>query len=139
MHRVSFISGGLECAQAGRARPAACLPTHPNPHRPQSSSYRFAGNQAEREASDAAEAAAKLTLGEEKAPAEAPGKKVKNKKAAPADPATNRPVDVSRVDLRVGLIKKAWKHPGADRWQRRGVDSCWLGGEGICRLSSDDG
>ncbi|KAL6772277.1 TSM1 [Auxenochlorella protothecoides x Auxenochlorella symbiontica] len=83
---------------------------------------RFAGNQAEREASDAAEAAAKLTLGEEKAPAEAPGKKVKAKKAAPADPATNRPVDVSRVDLRVGLIKKAWKHPGADSLYVEEVD-----------------
>ena len=31
-----------------------------------------------------------------------------------AAPETERPVDVSRVDLRVGVIRKAWRHPGAD-------------------------
>jgi methionyl-tRNA synthetase len=27
----------------------------------------------------------------------------------------DRPVDVSRIDLRVGLIRKAWRHPDAER------------------------
>ena len=32
----------------------------------------------------------------------------------PAAAEGERPVDVSRVDLRVGVIRKAWRHPGAD-------------------------
>ena len=37
------------------------------------------------------------------------------KKAAAED----KPVDVSRLDLRVGIIRKAWRHPDADRCARR--------------------
>ncbi len=32
----------------------------------------------------------------------------------PAATEAERPVDISRVDLRVGIIRKAWRHPGAD-------------------------
>lgn len=81
---------------------------HNNPH---ALCQRFGGSQADRSAAAAAEALDAAKLGEEGAAKK--GKKEKVKKAAA--PAADRPVDVSRVDLRVGLINKAWKHPGAER------------------------
>jgi len=41
-------------------------------------------------------------------------KQSKKGAAAAAAAAKDLPVDISRVDLRVGLIKKAWKHPDAE-------------------------
>lgn len=38
-------------------------------------------------------------------------KKVEKQASAAAD---NRPVDISRIDLRVGYIRKAWRHPDAE-------------------------
>jgi methionyl-tRNA synthetase len=79
---------------------------------------RFGGNQAE----DAANAAAAASAGSKKssgssstaaagkAAAGSKGGGGGGKKAA----APEGPVDVSRLDLRVGVIKRAWKHPDAD-------------------------
>lgn len=95
---------------------------------------RFAGNQADRaaaaaatSASAAAAPAAKSAAAAEKKPAAggkkavgaaaadgAAGKAAGGKKAAAAA-ADSRPADVSRIDLRVGVINKAWRHPEADR------------------------
>lgn len=61
----------------------------------------------------AAAATADLSLADGTNPKATKKEKVKKAAAAPAEP---RPVDISRVDLRVGLIKKAWRHPGAERW-----------------------
>ena len=103
---------------------------------------RFAGNQADRAAAAAAEAAApsgkaaaggggdKAAAGAANgsaAPAPGPGKdkggaakkdKGGGKAAAGGGvkaKAEEKAVDVSRVDLRVGLIRKAWRHPDAER------------------------
>lgn len=40
--------------------------------------------------------------------------KQSKKGAAPAPAAKDLPIDISRLDLRVGLIKNAWKHPDAE-------------------------
>ncbi|GMH39956.1 hypothetical protein BSKO_07860 [Bryopsis sp. KO-2023] len=49
-------------------------------------------------------------------------KKEKKEKAAPKKPAEDRAVDVSRLDLRVGHINKAWRHPDADSLYVEEVD-----------------
>ena len=49
-------------------------------------------------------------------PVEAPktNKKPKEKKKPPPPTTSASPVDVSRLDLRIGRIVKAYKHPNAD-------------------------
>ena len=50
----------------------------------------------------------------------APEKKKKKKKGggggqkAPAEDTSNKPLDVSRLNVRVGVVQKAWVHPDAD-------------------------
>jgi methionyl-tRNA synthetase len=75
---------------------------------------RFGGNQAEDAAAAAAAAAGGAKGGPGKkgqaaAAAAAAGKGGGKKQAAPEGP-----VDISRIDIRVGLITKAWRHPDAD-------------------------
>ncbi|GBG92400.1 hypothetical protein CBR_g55333 [Chara braunii] len=82
---------------------------------------KFAGNQAERVAADLAAASIADPAADAK-PAAQSKKGKKNAKeggsakvpAKPAAAAAPAPLDVSRLDLRVGLIKKCWKHPDAD-------------------------
>jgi len=79
---------------------------------------RYGGNQAE----NAAAAAAAGDKGADKRKGGA-DKKGADKKAAPKkkeDP--NRPVDFSRVDVRVGQITKVWKHPDAESLYVEEVD-----------------
>lgn len=49
-------------------------------------------------------------------PKKAKGEKIDNKKGGGVGGAglAAAPVDVSRLDMRVGRIQKAWKHPDAD-------------------------
>ncbi|GFR44727.1 hypothetical protein Agub_g6053, partial [Astrephomene gubernaculifera] len=70
-----------------------------------------AGDKAEKKAADGAEG--------KKAPAAGEKKKAA---AAPAAAADEGPVDVSRLDVRVGRIVKAWKHPDADSLYVEEVD-----------------
>jgi methionyl-tRNA synthetase len=74
---------------------------------------RFGGSQAG-DAANAAAAAGGGSAGSKKAAggkaAAAAGGGGKKKAAEPEGP-----VDVSRLDLRVGVIRRAWKHPDADR------------------------
>lgn len=104
---------------------------------------RYAGNQADRAAAAAAVVAdgcaapAAVAVGGKKdkkvekksdangtTAAAAPKEGGKKEKKASGDtaaaagkkPADDRPADISRIDLRVGLIKKAWRHPDADRY-----------------------
>lgn len=109
---------GLPMIEGGRAawlwaenpcRPAARMARTP----PLILLRRFSGKQSEREVEAVAVAAADLSLADGVKPKAT--KKEKVKKTAPA-PAEARPVDISRVDLRVGLINKAWRHPGAERY-----------------------
>jgi methionyl-tRNA synthetase len=77
-----------------------------------------------------AEAAAAAAGGE--AGAAAGGKKGGGKKGAAAGAAAagaatgdddpTRPVDFSRLDVRVGVVRKAWRHPGADALYVEDVD-----------------
>jgi len=96
---------------------------------------RFAGNQADRAAAAAAAPAtaaaapaAKPGAAVEKKPAaggksaaagaataDGPAGKAAGGKKAASAAADTRPADVSRIDLRVGVINKAWRHPEADR------------------------
>ena len=82
---------------------------------------RFGGDQ--RADAEAAAAAAAAGGGGEAA---AGGKKGGKKAAAPApgggDDDPSRPVDFSRLDVRVGVIKRAWRHPGADALYVEEVD-----------------
>lgn len=94
---------------------------------------RFGGNQAE----DAQRAAAAAGGAGAAAPggssskkggggaAAAAGSKGGGSKGGKKEP--EGPVDVSRLDLRVGLIRKAWKHPDADSLYVEEID---LGEEG---------
>lgn len=75
--------------------------------------HRFSGSQGDRAAAAAAEALEAVKV-DDKNKDKNKDKKQNNAKK-PAAPQADRPVDISRVDLRVGLINKAWKHPGADR------------------------
>ncbi|WIA39334.1 hypothetical protein OEZ86_005446 [Tetradesmus obliquus] len=73
---------------------------------------RFGGNQAE----DAAAAAAAAAGGKQgAAAAAAAGKGSSSSKGGGKKQAEPEgPVDISRIDIRVGLITKAWRHPDAD-------------------------
>ncbi|KDD72453.1 hypothetical protein H632_c3324p0, partial [Helicosporidium sp. ATCC 50920] len=68
---------------------------------------RFGGDQ---EARRAQEELQKLAV----APQQPDAKKKKEKGAPKAAPQPAREVDLSRVDLRVGIIRKVWRHPDAD-------------------------
>jgi tRNA-binding EMAP/Myf-like protein len=86
---------------------------------------RFGGNQAE-DAANAAAAAAGGKKGAAAASSSSSSKAAVGGKAAAAAAAGGKggggkkkaepegPVDVARLDLRVGLIRKAWRHPDAD-------------------------
>lgn len=93
---------------------------------------KYAGSQAERSAAAAASGppAAKGKGKEAKAnggaaaPPAAKGEKKKGDEKKKADgakedgkkpAAADAPIDISRIDLRVGLIRKAWRHPDAER------------------------
>jgi methionyl-tRNA synthetase len=99
---------------------------------------RFGGNQAE----DAQRAAAAQSAGGGAAAGAAAAGAAGSKKGAAAGAAADSkgkggggqkkkepegPVDVSRLDLRVGLITKAWRHPDADSLY---VEEMELGEEG---------
>jgi methionyl-tRNA synthetase len=80
---------------------------------------RFGGNQAEDAAAAAAAAAAgggqKGVPGKKGAAAAAAGKGSSSSKGGGKKQAEPEgPVDVSRIDIRVGFITKAWRHPDAD-------------------------
>lgn len=83
---------------------------------------RFGGSQAERDTKSAAVAAAGSAPSSQGGPAiKAPpptagASKEKKGEDKPAKPSkeVEGPMDVSRLDIRVGLIKKAWKHPDAE-------------------------
>jgi methionyl-tRNA synthetase len=82
---------------------------------------RFGGDQrADAEAAAAAAAEAGAAAGGKKGGG---GKKAAATAAAPTgDDDPNRPVDFSRLDVRVGVVKKAWRHPGADALYVEEVD-----------------
>lgn len=46
---------------------------------------------------------------------ETPKEKTEQKKASVADVPTNDAIDISKLDIRVGVITKAWEHPEADK------------------------
>lgn len=48
------------------------------------------------------------------------------KKAAPQQPKADSPVDISRIDLRIGRIVKAERHPDADTLY---IEDCETGEE----------
>ncbi|CAG9463377.1 unnamed protein product [Pedinophyceae sp. YPF-701] len=73
-----------------------------------------------RQAAPAASGDGKKDAGDKKGEASGAGKTDKKEKKAAGGggakgaAAADRPVDVTRVDLRVGVIRKAWKHPEAE-------------------------
>jgi methionyl-tRNA synthetase len=77
---------------------------------------RFGGNQAE----DAAAAAAAAAAGGQKGAAGKKGAAAAGKGSSSGKGGGKKsaepegPVDISRIDIRVGLINKAWRHPDAD-------------------------
>lgn len=76
---------------------------------------RFGGSQAERETKSAAVAAAptQAAAGSVNKAAQVPASKG-SKGGEEKKPKEDGPTDVSRLDIRVGLIKKAWRHPDAE-------------------------
>ncbi|XP_050217226.1 probable methionine--tRNA ligase [Mercurialis annua] len=87
---------------------------------------KFAGSQAERAEAEAAQAAEKLSKAKI---SDGGGKKAQTKKpAAPAKLKSNvkQEISIRKLDIRVGLIKKAEKHPDADSLYVEEID---LGGE----------
>jgi methionyl-tRNA synthetase len=77
---------------------------------------RFGGDQrADAEAAASAAAAAGGGTGAKKGGGGGGGKKGAAAAAAGSgDDDPTRPVDFSRLDVRVGVVRKAWRHPGAD-------------------------
>jgi methionyl-tRNA synthetase len=102
---------------------------------------RFGGNQAEDAAAAAAAAAGGAKGGPGKqgaAAAAAAGKSSSSSKGGGKKQAEPEgPVDISRIDIRVGFITKAWRHPDADSLYVEEIDlgeptgeniqeCCWL-------------
>jgi methionine--tRNA ligase beta chain len=73
---------------------------------------------------DATEEEAKVTEATNGAPA---AKKEKKKKTPPAASDAGGAIDISKLDIRVGVIQKAWEHPEADKLYCEEID---LGEEG---------
>eukprot|EP01023_Acetabularia_acetabulum_P007289 TRINITY_DN13123_c0_g1_i1.p1 TRINITY_DN13123_c0_g1~~TRINITY_DN13123_c0_g1_i1.p1 ORF type:complete len:279 (-),score=72.10 TRINITY_DN13123_c0_g1_i1:324-1160(-) len=76
---------------------------------------KYAGSQAERDQNEKAPTKGKKG-GKENGKSE--GKNKKNSEPSNG----NAPVDISRLDLRVGLITKAWKHPNAESLYAEEID-----------------
>eukprot|EP01024_Parvocaulis_polyphysoides_P022610 TRINITY_DN20957_c0_g1_i1.p2 TRINITY_DN20957_c0_g1~~TRINITY_DN20957_c0_g1_i1.p2 ORF type:complete len:278 (-),score=65.43 TRINITY_DN20957_c0_g1_i1:318-1151(-) len=75
---------------------------------------KYAGSQAERDQTNDKSTAKNKKGGKDN------GKNKKEKNAQNAN--GDAPVDISRLDLRVGLIRKAWKHPNAESLYAEEVD-----------------
>ncbi|KAG6741540.1 hypothetical protein POTOM_054802 [Populus tomentosa] len=93
---------------------------------------RFAGSQADRLERDEAEKAAKLAEQLKKKASVSGGKKQQAKKPASeanSKGSVEREISITRLDIRVGLIKKVQKHPDADSLYVEEIDL----GEGDCR------